>query len=45
MDGAEKASAECAHTCCFVHGTNLSPAVTSFFKIMIGDDFSGVLVR
>lgn len=39
--------AECARNCLLIHGKNKdpSPAVQSFFKIMIGDNFSKVLVQ
>lgn len=40
------ACAECTRNCLLIHGKNKDPSsiVTSFFKVMIGDNFSKVLV-
>ena len=46
MDSKVKACKECTRLCWLVHREekNSSPAVSSFFKVMIGEDISEVLV-
>ncbi|PSR89497.1 B3 domain-containing protein [Actinidia chinensis var. chinensis] len=45
MDCSSAACAECTQNCLLIHGKNKDPSsiVTSFFKVMIGDNFSKVL--
>ncbi|GMN58535.1 hypothetical protein TIFTF001_027642 [Ficus carica] len=44
MDCKVKSCAACTRTCWLVHGRkSSSPVVASFFKVMLGDDFSKVL--
>lgn len=44
MTRTVEACAECTHKCILIHGKNKQPSpITSFFKVMIGDQFSKVL--
>ena len=46
MGCSSAACAECTQNCLLIHGEKKDPSsiVTSFFKVMIGDNFSKVLV-